>query len=350
MILLQAQTPPTGWNATSASGDVASIEAAADKLFESMLPEFSSFIAIGQAIGLIGSFFYVFYRVWAHMARSEPIDIFPLLRPLAISMVLLAYPGLYGSLVDIGKSLNTATEELGATRRDDVLKQVQTNADTRIVNMGKNNAPPPVAPPTEDNRSYLKILYDSVMGMTNSITSAAVDAVNFAIDTTVNFVLMAVFRLLFYIVSIGLKIISTYFLIILGIFGPLTIGLGCFDWFYSSIAAWVGRVLHTLLWIPIANIYGFILDSFHLASLKVEYAQLTANPGLPSSTIANLLFYAIGIFGYLLIPKLATWVLDSTGVSDGLRAISTPTRTAGQLTGAGTGHIAGRLVAAANAY
>ena len=347
MMLLQA--PGTGWNASGASGAITSIEEAADALFDTMLPEFSSFMAIGQAIGLIGALFYVFYRLWAHQARNEAIDIFPLIRPLVISMLLLSYPGLYSGLVYVGRTLNEATQEMGASRRDDVEQQVITNAKTRIQNLTNANNPPPVAA-AEDNRSWFQLMTDAVMGMSNSISSAAADAVNFVIDTTVNYVLMALFRLIYFIVIIGLKIISTYFLIILGIFGPLTIGLGCFDWFYSSIAAWVGRVLHTLLWIPIANMYGFILDSFHLSSLTVEFQQLQGNPGMPSSSIANLLFYAVGIFGYLLVPKLATWVLDSTGVSDGLRAMSAPLRTAGQVAGAASGQMGGRVIAAASSY
>lgn len=347
MILLQAPSP--GWNGTPANAAITSIEEAADTLFDTMLPAFSSFIAIGQAIGLIGSLFYVFYRVWAHLARAEAIDIYPLLRPLVISLILLLYPSLYGGVVYLGRTLNDATQAMGAARRDEVDAQVLTNAKTRIQNMGNTNAPPPVAP-AQDNRSWFQMVTDSVMGMANSVTSATVDAVNFVIDTTLNIVLMALFRTVYFIVIIGLKIISTYFLIILGIFGPLTIGLGCFDWFYSSIAAWVGRVLHTLLWIPIANTYGFILDSFHLSSLNVEYQQIQGNPGMPSSSIASLLFYAVGIVGYLLVPKLATWVLDSTGVSDGLRAMSAPMRSAGQLAGAGGGQVAGRVVSAATSY
>lgn len=347
MIFLQAPTP--GWNGTLAGGAVTSIEEAADALFAYMLPEFSSFIAVGQAIGLVGALFYVFYRVWSHMARNEPIDVYPLLRPLVISLLLVAYSVLYGGVVYLGSTLNEATQEMGASRRDEVEQQILTNAKTRIQNMAGTNAPPPVAP-AQDNRSWFQLVTDSVMGMTNSVSSATADAVNFVIDTTVNYVLMAVFRLLYFIVIIGLKIISTYFLIILGLFGPLTLGLGCFDWFYSSIAAWVGRVVHTLLWIPIANVYGYILDSFHLSSLNVEFQQLQGNPGMPSSTIANLLFYAVGIFGYLLVPKLATWVLDSTGVSEGLRAMSTPIRTAGRFAGAASGQIAGRTIGAATSY
>lgn len=346
MILLQATT---GWNDSLASGAITSIEEAADTLFDNMLPEFSSFVGIGQAIGLIGALFYVFYRVWAHMARNEAVDVFPLIRPLVLSMILLAYPGLFSGVVYIGRTINDATQSMGAARRDEVEQQVIANAKARIQNIGNTNAPPSVAA-AEDNRTWFQLVTDSVMGMGNSVSSAIADGVSFVIDTTVNYVLMALFRLLYFIVIIGIKIISTYFLIILGMFGPLTIGLGCFDWFYSSIAAWVGRVLHTLMWVPIANIYGFILDSFHLSSLHIEYQQIQGNPGLPSSSIANLLFYAVGIFGYLLVPKLATWVLDSTGVSDGLRALSAPMRSTGQLAGASMGQAAGRAVGAASSY
>lgn len=340
-ILLQIQ----GWTNTAAAQDFQSIEAAADTLFDAMLPEFASFIAIGQLLGLIGSLFYVYFRVSSHWVANEPIDVFPLLRPFVLALVLFFYQGLFSGVVYIGRTISDATEEMGAQRRDEVATQVSLNAQTRLQQIGNSSNPPPVASTdSDDNKSWWQLVTDSVMGMANSVTSAAADAASFVIDTTVNYVLMALFRLIFYFVSIGVKIISTYFLIILGIFGPLTIGLGIFDWFYGSIAAWVSRVIHTLLWVPIANVYGFILDSFHLTSLKIEYQQITGNPGMPTSNIANLLFYALGIIGYLLVPKIATWILDSAGVSEGLRALSSTASGAGSVAGAVAGNLSGRAI------
>ena len=37
---------------------------------------------------------YIAYRVWQSLARAEPIDVFPMLRPFAIGICILLFPTL----------------------------------------------------------------------------------------------------------------------------------------------------------------------------------------------------------------------------------------------------------------
>ena len=50
----------------------------------------------GVARGLagLGALFYVAYRVWQALARAEPVDVFPLLRPFALGLCIMFFPTL----------------------------------------------------------------------------------------------------------------------------------------------------------------------------------------------------------------------------------------------------------------
>src|ERR1700760_1566368 len=58
-----------------------------DNVYNQMIPLAGSLIQLCQSIAAMGTIFYIGVRVWKHIARAEPIDTFPLLRPFV--MVLL---------------------------------------------------------------------------------------------------------------------------------------------------------------------------------------------------------------------------------------------------------------------
>ena len=47
-----------------------------------------------RGIAGLGALFYVAYRVWQSLARAEPIDVFPMLRPFAIGLCIMFFPTL----------------------------------------------------------------------------------------------------------------------------------------------------------------------------------------------------------------------------------------------------------------
>ena len=51
-----------------------------------MMPLCGDMAGVAKGIAGLGALFYVAYRVWQSLARAEPIDVFPMLRPFAIGL------------------------------------------------------------------------------------------------------------------------------------------------------------------------------------------------------------------------------------------------------------------------
>ncbi len=56
-------------------------------LYDEMMPLCSNMTGVAKGIAGLGALFYVAAKVWQSLARAEPIDVYPLLRPFALGTV-----------------------------------------------------------------------------------------------------------------------------------------------------------------------------------------------------------------------------------------------------------------------
>ena len=63
-------------------------------LYEEMMPLCEDMAGVAKGIAGLGALFYVAYRVWQSLARAEPIEVFPMLRPFAIEFCIMLFPSL----------------------------------------------------------------------------------------------------------------------------------------------------------------------------------------------------------------------------------------------------------------
>ena len=61
-------------------------------LYDEMMPLCEDMAGVAKGIAGLGALFYVAYRVWQSLARAEPIDVFPMLRPFAIGLCIMFFP------------------------------------------------------------------------------------------------------------------------------------------------------------------------------------------------------------------------------------------------------------------
>ena len=61
-------------------------------LYEDMMPLCSSMTGVAKGMAGLGALFYVAAKVWQALARAEPIDVYPLLRPFAIGLCIMFFP------------------------------------------------------------------------------------------------------------------------------------------------------------------------------------------------------------------------------------------------------------------
>ena len=61
-------------------------------LYDEMMPLCEDMTGVAQGIAGLGALFYVAYRIWQSLARAEPIEVFPLLRPFVIGFCIMFFP------------------------------------------------------------------------------------------------------------------------------------------------------------------------------------------------------------------------------------------------------------------
>ena len=61
-------------------------------LYTDMMPLCSQMTGVAKGLAGLGALFYVAYRVWQSLARAEPVDVFPLLRPFALGLCIMFFP------------------------------------------------------------------------------------------------------------------------------------------------------------------------------------------------------------------------------------------------------------------
>lgn len=71
--------------------DFANLHTILGTLYEDMLPLCKDMMDVGKGLAGLGALFYVAVRIWQSMARAEPIDVYPLLRPFAIGICILLF-------------------------------------------------------------------------------------------------------------------------------------------------------------------------------------------------------------------------------------------------------------------
>ena len=79
-------------------------------LQEEMLSHCAYMTAVARAVAGFGALFYIAYRVWQSLARAEPIDVFPLLRPFVVGIFIMFFP-----VMVIGTSNGIMKPVAGAT-------------------------------------------------------------------------------------------------------------------------------------------------------------------------------------------------------------------------------------------
>ena len=76
------------------SVDFSNLHTILESLYNEMMPLCGDILDVAKGLAGLGALFYVAVRVWQSLARAEPIDVYPLLRPFAIGICIMLFPTL----------------------------------------------------------------------------------------------------------------------------------------------------------------------------------------------------------------------------------------------------------------
>ena len=279
-------------------------------LYEQMMPLCGDMAGVAKGIAGLGALFYVAYRVWQSLARAEPIDVFPMLRPFAIGLCIMFFPTVV--LGTINSILSPETAYLVS------------------------------------NEEFDKQLEELGWSPSDMVTMAGmyIDRGMYNMKKSIRDFFREILELLFQAAALVIDTVRTFFLVVLAILGPIAFALSVWDGFQNTLTQWICRYIQVYLWLPVSDMFSTILAKIQVLMLQNDIERMQADPNfsLDSSDGVYIVFLCIGIIGYFTIPTVAGWIIQAGGMGGYGRNVNQMAGRAGSMAGSVAGAAAGNAV------
>lgn len=296
---------------------IRSLNEVLDTLYADMMPLCSRLIGVGRGIAGFAATWYIAARVWGHIARAEPVDFYPLFRPFVLGFAVLIFPSVLSLINGVMKPTVTATAQM-VEDSDKAIAEllhmkeeaIKTTAYWQMY-VGPSGG--------GDRDKWYKYHYgDKSEGFFKSIGNDikfAFAKFSYNFRNSVKQWMSEILKVLFEASALCINTIRSFYMIVLGILGPLVFGIAVFDGFQHTLTVWIARYLNIFLWLPVANIFGGIMGKIQENMLKEDLHQIATNGDTFFSTTdtAYLIFMIIGIIGYFTVPSVANYIVHAGG-------------------------------------
>ena len=317
-------------------------------LDQEMMPLCSNLTGVAKGIAGLGALFYVAAKVWQALARAEPIDVYPLLRPFAIGLCIMFFPTfVLGTINTVLSPVVKGCHGMLETQTFDMNKY-REQKDKLEYEANKRN---PETAYLVDKEEFDKKLDELGWSAGDLITMGGmyIDRAEYRMKQNIRKWFQELLELLFQSAGLVIDTIRTFFLIVLSILGPIAFAISVYDGFQSTLIQWITRYISVYMWLPVSDLFSSVLARIQVLMLTKDIEAMSDPTFIPDSTnTVYMVFLIIGIFGYFTIPTVANWIIMAGGVSGANRAMNTTAAKAGNVAAAGAGaavgNVAGKLI------
>lgn len=317
-------------------------------LYQEMMPLCSNLTGVAKGIAGLGALFYVAAKVWQALARAEPIDVYPLLRPFAVGLCIMFFPTfVLGTINTVLSPVVKGCHGMLETQTFDMNKY-REQKDKLEYEANKRN---PETAYLVDKEEFDKKLDELGWSAGDLITMGGmyIDRAEYRMKQNIRRWFQELLELLFQSAGLVIDTIRTFFLIVLSILGPIAFAISVYDGFQSTLTQWITRYISVYMWLPVSDLFSSVLARIQVLMLTKDIEAMNDPTFIPdSSNTVYMVFLIIGIFGYFTIPTVANWIIMAGGVSGANRAMNTTAAKAGNVAAAGAGaavgNVAGKLI------
>lgn len=317
-------------------------------LYQEMMPLCSNLTGVAKGIAGLGALFYVAAKVWQALARAEPIDVYPLLRPFAVGLCIMFFPTfVLGTINTVLSPVVKGCHGMLEAQTFDMNKY-REQKDRLEYEANKRN---PETAYLVDKEEFDKKLDELGWSAGDLITMGGmyIDRAEYRMKQNIRRWFQELLELLFQSAGLVIDTIRTFFLIVLSILGPIAFAISVYDGFQSTLTQWITRYISVYMWLPVGDLFSSVLARIQVLMLTKDIEAMSDPTFIPdSSNTVYMVFLIIGIFGYFTIPTVANWIIMAGGVSGANRAMNTTAAKAGNVAAAGAGaavgNVAGRLI------
>ena len=317
-------------------------------LYDEMMPLCEDMACVAKGIAGLGALFYVAYRVWQSLARAEPIDVFPMLRPFAIGLCIMFFPTVVlGTLSGVLSPIVQGTAKMLEAETLDMNRYREQKDKLEYEAMKRN----PETAYLVSNEEFDKQLEELGWSPDDLVTMAGmyIERSMYQMKKGVRDFFRELLELLFQAAALVIDTLRTFFLVVLSILGPIAFAISVWDGFQSTLTQWICRYVQVYLWLPVSDMFSTILAKIQVLMLQSDIERMQADPNfsLDSSDGVYIVFMIIGIIGYFTIPTVSGWIIQAGGMGNYGRNVNQTAGKAGgfagSVAGATAGNVAGRV-------
>jgi conjugative transposon TraJ protein len=333
---------------TLLSIDFTNLHTVLESLYEEMMPLCGDMLAVSKGLAGLGALFYVAVRVWQSLARAEPIDVYPLLRPFAIGICILLFPTLVlGTLNNTLGLIVQGTHSMLETQTMDMEKYREQKDKLERESMLRNPETAYLVSDEEFDRQLDELGWS--VGDAATRMGMYMEVGMYNLEKNIRDAFRSLLELLFAAASLLIDTVRTFFLVVLSILGPVAFAFSVWDGFQSTLAQWFTRYISVYLWLPVSDLFSCMLAKIQVLMLQNDILELQSNPdySVDNSNAVYIIFMLIGIIGYFTVPTVAGWIVQAGGGGNYNRNINRSAVKGGGLAagaaGSALGNVGGRL-------
>ena len=333
---------------TLLSIDFTNLHTVLESLYEEMMPLCGDMLAVSKGLAGLGALFYVAVRVWQSLARAEPIDVYPLLRPFAIGICILLFPTLVlGTLNNTLGLIVQGTHSMLETQTMDMEKYREQKDKLEREAMLRNPETAYLVSDEEFDRQLDELGWS--VGDAATRMGMYMEVGMYNLEKSIRDAFRSLLELLFAAASLLIDTVRTFFLVVLSILGPVAFAFSVWDGFQSTLAQWFTRYISVYLWLPVSDLFSCMLAKIQVLMLQNDILELQSNPdySVDNSNAVYIIFMLIGIIGYFTVPTVAGWIVQAGGGGNYNRNINRSAVKGGGLAagaaGSALGNVGGRL-------
>lgn len=250
-------------------------------LYTEMMPLCSSMIGVAKGIAGLGALFYVAVRVWQALARAEPIDVYPLLRPFAIGLCIMFFPVfVLGTINAVMSPVVTGTHSILETQTFDMNKYRQQKDQLEYEAMRRN----PETAWLVDNQAFDQRLEELGIMDAPQMAGMYIERGFYNFKQTVQNWFRELLELLFQAAALIIDTLRTFFLVVLSILGPIAFAISVYDGFHATLTQWITRYISVYLWLPVSDLFSSILARIQVLMLQKDIEQLSDPNFIPDGS------------------------------------------------------------------
>lgn len=324
--------------------DFTNLHTVLEGLYDEMMPLCEDMLDVGKGLAGLGALFYVASRVWQSLARAEPIDVYPLLRPFAIGICILLFPTLVLGTLNEGLGLivqgthsmveeQTLDMERYRTQKDELEREAMMRSPETAFLVSDE----------EFDRQLDELGWTP--GDMATRLGMYIEVGMYNMEKKIRDAFRSLLELLFAAASLLIDTVRTFFLVVLSILGPLAFAFSVWDGFQSTLTQWFARYISVYLWLPVSDLFSCMLAKIQVLMLQSDIAELQSNPeySIDNSNSVYIVFMLIGIIGYFTVPTVANWIVQAGGAGNYSRNINRSAVKGGGLAAGSAGSLLGNV-------